>query len=88
MGEGKHVEGRGRGQSLTSSASFSSVSSLFSCWSFALFLKASFSGLPRREGQVRLASHMWQGVTGRAGGWGCVPVLQRIWLPQSRTNPG
>lgn len=30
---------------LTSSASFSSVSSLFSCWSFALFLKASFSGL-------------------------------------------
>lgn len=33
------------GGSLTSSASFSSVSSLFSCWSFALFLNASFSGL-------------------------------------------
>lgn len=39
----------GRG-TLTSSASLSSVSSLFSCWSFALFLKASFSGLPRSEG--------------------------------------
>lgn len=48
---------RGGLGALTSSASlssFSSVSSPFSCWSFALFLKASFSGLPRSEGDTRL----------------------------------
>lgn len=39
---------------LTSSASFSSVSSLFSCWSFALFLKASFSGLLREDREAGL----------------------------------
>lgn len=51
---GLSLRGPEAGQPLTSSPSLSSVSSLLSCCSFALFLKASFSGLRRSEGQARL----------------------------------
>lgn len=53
QGHGQAGGGEGGRPGLTSSASlssFSSVSSPFSCWSLALFLKASFSGLPGSEG--------------------------------------
>lgn len=54
QGRGRAWGGAGRSPTSSASASFSSVSSLFSCWSFALFLKASFSGLSRSEGWARL----------------------------------